>query len=665
MAPISLGYNDKHPFTQVPLTDRASVQELLRTLLDPLEPFFSPQKARVKCPGATAVRFDQTASEIEGLCRPLWGLACLLAGGGQYRGTEWWIQGIRAGTDPESPEYWGYPRDNDQRMVEMCPLGYALAVAPEIWKGLSEKERVNVENWLGNSINEKNMPNTNWLWFRVFANLGLKQNGAKYSQERLDSDIEHLNTFYRGEGWSNDGPEGIHQMDYYSSSFAIHFLQLLYAKLAGESDPARAKEFKHRAQVAALDLIHYHDEIGRAIPFGRSLVYRFAMVSFWGALAYADVDLPAPLTWGMVKGVVLRNFRWWQTQNDIWTSSGTLSLGFSYPTMYITENYNSPGSPYWACLAFICLAVPEQHPFWTSKEEPISPQIPRIKAIRQPGHITSYLGGHCMLLSSGQACGYPMKATHAKYGGFAYSSAFGYSVPSGLFSLEQYALASQLGLSDDGGEYWKTRRLSEYAAVEERDGQPILASIWKPFADVKIKTLLIPPVEATPNWHLRVHHIQAGREVMTADGSFAIRNVNSENGRYLELYDESKCEGTSPKIIGNYDTNTPAGWDTGLNGAFAVAPNTGAVGIKALEPQGQRQAMLVNADPNTNLMESRTTIPTLQHTIPRGQGVWYVSAIYAKPAGPSVPKESYLDGWKSPPAIPNWLLQEMAAEGGM
>jgi hypothetical protein len=212
------------------------------------------------------------------------------------------------------------------------------------------------------------MPNTNWLWFRVFANLGLKQNGAKFSQERLDSDIEHLNTFYRGEGWSNDGPEGIHrefrspplisstlrnpppfqpfskpltplaccaEMDYYSSSFAIHFLQLLYAKLAGEADAARAKEFKQRAQIAALDLIHYHDEIGRAIPFGRSLVYRFAMVAFWGALAYADVDLPAPLTWGMVKGVVLRNFRWWQTQNDIWTSSGTLSLGFCYPTMYV------------------------------------------------------------------------------------------------------------------------------------------------------------------------------------------------------------------------------------------------------------------------------------------------------------------------------------------
>lgn len=148
------------------------------------------------------------------------------------------------------------------------------------------------------------MPNTNWLWFRVFANLGLKKNGGQFSQDRLDSDIEHLNTFYRGDGWSNDGPEGIHrkctqattsarnadgvlEMDYYSSSFAIHFLQLLYANLAGEEDPKRAEEFKKRAQVAALDLIHYFDDEGKAhdptasdcgSPISEAEQYRLAAV---------------------------------------------------------------------------------------------------------------------------------------------------------------------------------------------------------------------------------------------------------------------------------------------------------------------------------------------------------------------------------------------------
>ncbi|KAI1138753.1 hypothetical protein F5Y05DRAFT_403954 [Hypoxylon sp. FL0543] len=656
---LVLGYNGIHPFSKVKITDRASVQELLKTLLDPLEPFFSPDKARVKCPGATAVRFDQTASEVEGICRPLWGLACLLAGGGEYHGTEWWIQGIKSGTDPENPEYWGYPRDNDQRMVEMCPLGYALAVAPVMWQSFNEKERENVENWLGNSINEKNMPNTNWLWFRVFANLGLKKNGGKFSQERLDRDIEHLNTFYRGGGWSNDGPEGIHQMDYYSSSFAIQFLQLLYAKLAGGDEPERAEEFKKRAQTVALDLIHYYDNEGRSIPFGRSVGYRFAMVSFWGALAYAGVELPEPLTWGMVKGVVLRHLRWWQTQPDIWSPSGTLTIGYSYPNMYMAENYNSPGSPYWACLAFICLAVPPEHPFWTSEEELPGDAIPKVKELPQPGHIASYLGNHCMLLSSGQACSYPMKGTHAKYGGFAYSSAYAYSVPPGLFTLEQYALASQLGFSDDGGEYWKTRRKSEYAALEHRGPTPVLVSIWKPFPDVAVRTTLVPPDPATPNWHLRVHRIEAGREVMTADGAFAICNQRAVDGRYLDPYDPAKAEGTHPRIIGNYDLNTPDGWSTGTEGAFAVSK--GAVGIKALEDKIERAANLVNADPNSNLVESRTVIPTLQHTIKKGETVWYISAIYAKPSGEGVPKETYLDGWEHPPQIPGWLKAEIEA----
>ncbi|EMR72538.1 putative uncharacterized conserved protein ucp014753 protein [Eutypa lata UCREL1] len=534
-------------------------------------------------------------------------------------------------------------------MVEMCPLGYSLAVAPVIWDSLNEKERVNVENWLGNSINEKNMPNTNWLWFRVFANLGLKKNGGKFSQDRLDADIEHLNTFYRGDGWSNDGPEGIHQMDYYSSSFAIHFLQLLYAKLAGEDEPARAAEFKKRAQQAALDLVHYWDDEGRAIPFGRSVGYRFAMVSFWGALAYAGVELPAPLTWDTARHLEPK----WDAHDWVFVPE------------HLAENYNSPGSPYWACLAFICLAVPAEHPFWTSKEELPGDIFPRVKALKQPGHIMSYLGNHCMLLSSGQACSYPMKGTHAKYGSFAYSSAYGYSVPPGLFTLEQYALASQLGLSDDGGEYWKARRKSEYAGLEQRGDTPVLVSIWKPFPDVTIRTTLVPPDPATPNWHLRAHRIEAGREVMTADGAFAIKNERASDGRYLDPYVADSTtgvfEGTSPRIVGNYDLATPEGWNPGREGAFAASD--GAVGIRALEEGlgAERAANLVNADPNSNVVQSRTVIPTLQHTVKKGETVWYVSAIYAKPSGDGVLPETYLDGWKSLPEVPGWLKAEIAA----
>ncbi len=123
--------------------------------------------------------------------------------------------------------------------------------------------------------------------------------------------------------------------------------------------------------------------------------------------------------------------------------------------------------------------------------------------------------------------------------------------------------------------------------------------------------------------------------------------------------------------MGNYDLATPEGWASGAVGAFAVSK--GAVGIRALEPQDQkaakdaqgagkeRAAMLVNADPNSNLVENRTVIPTLQGTIREGETVWYVSAIYAKPSGEGIAQESYLDGWDKIPGIPAWLEKEMTS----
>jgi hypothetical protein len=440
-------------------------------------------------------------------------------------------------------------------------------------------------------------------------------------------------------------------------SFAIQFLQLLYAKLAGKEDPARAEEFRNRAKAFALDFIHYFDETGRALPFGRSLVYRFGVISFWGALAYADVELPEPLTWGIVKGIFMRHMRWWQTQHNMFGPSGCLTIGYSYPNMYMAESYNSPGSPYWCMLAFICLAVPADHPFWTSKEEPYpAATLPMLKPLKHPGHVMLRTGGHTFLLSSGQMCGYPMKAMLAKYGKFAYSSAFAYSVPPGSYSLEQFALDSTLGLSEDGGEIWKTRAYSKSSLKEPENDHFALVSTWRPFSDVTVTTWLVPPnVDSTLNWHLRVHKIEAGRALQTADGSFAISATAKDTGRNMGAYNSQTFEGTSPLLLGNYDSAVPEGKATAETGAFVSSLKAGAVGIAGLEEDSDRIAVQVLADPNSNLVESRTVIPTLRGEIAAGQTKWYITAVYARPAGEGVKPESYLDGWKRRPVIPEWL----------
>jgi hypothetical protein len=69
------------------------------------------------------------------------------------------------------------------------------------------------------------------LLYQVFANLGLASVGAPHSIEQVHKDLDFLDTFYIGNGWSRDGPEGVWQIDYYSGSFAIQVAQLLYSKL--------------------------------------------------------------------------------------------------------------------------------------------------------------------------------------------------------------------------------------------------------------------------------------------------------------------------------------------------------------------------------------------------------------------------------------------------
>ena len=97
----------------------------------------------------------------------------------------------------------------------------------------------------------------------MFANLGLSRAGSpRFDKARMIADLDHLDTFYVGGGWSRDGPEIVCQFDYYSSSFAIQYAQLVYSKLMQDEDPKRCAEYKERARQFALDFIHYFDEQG-------------------------------------------------------------------------------------------------------------------------------------------------------------------------------------------------------------------------------------------------------------------------------------------------------------------------------------------------------------------------------------------------------------------
>jgi len=588
-----------------PLRTKSDMQVALRELWIPLIKYFSPGRARVKF-GHTSAHFPDRTAEMEGFARPLWGLVPLSIGGYPFPYWDDYRQGLTHGSDPYHPEYWGQPGHGDQLLVEMAPVGLALALIPEIiWESLEEGAKINLAGWLG-QINRLKLPNNNWLFFRVLVNLGLLRVGAGPDLEAMKSALLSLEKFYLGEGWYSDGPNGL--LDYYNS-FAFHYYGLIYAKIAEKIDPERSRSFRERASIFARDFIYWFSAEGSALPFGRSLTYRFAQGCFWGALAFADVEA---FPWSIIKGLALRHLRWWATQ-PIFNNDGTLSIGYAYPNLNMAEQYNSPGSPYWAFKYFLPLALPESHPFWSAEESPL-PQLSQVRVQKSGGMVLcrEEKDTHIFALHGGQS-GSWMRHGEAKYAKFAYSTTFAFSVPSGQRGLAQGAYDSVLALSEDG-RYYRVRD----QILDSRIEKDVLYSLWSPMSEVEVETWLVP----FPPWHVRVHCLKTNRKLYSAEGGFA--TSRPEEDPLLE----------SRRIR------------QGTGFALAVYPFAWS-GLRDLRLQGAapRTGQVVISNPNTNLLHPRTTIPTLIGKHRPGQH-WLICAV-AGARG----EENWEATWKHPPDL--------------
>ncbi|KAL4915256.1 hypothetical protein BDW62DRAFT_219457 [Aspergillus aurantiobrunneus] len=697
-------------FSDNPLHSRSDFIRAAIATVQPLHAHFSRGSAFIRLPVATGTHFDEKAAQLEGFARPLWVISTLLHSATSdpihaesiHALAKPWIEGLAAGTNPSHPEYWGAISDGDQRMVEAEVIALALLFSPDaFFHAQSEAVRGNILAWL-RGMNGRVMPLNNWRWFRVFSNLALiLVGGLPYSELKgeMESDFAVLDSFYLGGGWSGDGPwltpeqeaeeerECVRtgrrdrighgrQVDYYSGSFAIQFGQLLYVRFAAELDPDRVERYKQQAREFGSGFWRYFDEDGAAIPFGRSLTYRFACAGYFAVLAVAEVpDMPAPLdSPGAIKGFLFRHLRWWTRHSeDIFHADGTMNIGYLYPNMYMSEDYNSPQSVYWALKSLIPLFLTENHTFWTSLESPYpTPSTSTATLLPQPTHLLcNPRGKHHFLLSPGQFVAWPMKASQAKYCKFAYSSAFGFSVPTGPL-IQQIAPDSTLALSRDGaatwGIKWKCSSVSYTTAIVHKEQVPVAHVEWRPWADsaVVVTTTLVPTTARWPDWHVRIHSVRlvSGR----GDGLDSLHLV--EGGFAISRAPKSQCDRVLPILPD--DVQALVGMEVGGEGVYTstdkalVLSQAGASGVVATASRAgcvpvQHEAM--KPDSNTNIVAQRTLIPVVRcQALDFGpaDGIVLVTRVFAVAATKGRPssQRTLRERWLDVPRV------RMGQEGG-
>lgn len=541
-------------------------QKLLLGLLEPLTGRFSEGCARIKIPGAGAC-YGQDAIEMEAFARPLWGLVPYWTGGGTEDGfQEMYQRGLAAGTDPDHPEYWGDCVDCDQKFVEMAPIAFGLIQSPQIlWEPLGQREKENLSRWL-DQINDHELPRCNWYFFRILVNLALKARGCVYNQEQLDADLAYIETCYLGDGWYVDGESD--QKDYYSS-FALQFYSLLYVMCAGDCDETRGGRWISRASAFAGDFMYWFDERGAALPYGRSLTYRFAQSAFWSAAVVLGIETPEP---GVMKGIINRNLAYWFSK-PVFHGDGVLSIGYSYPNLTMAERYNAPGSPYWCTKTFLLLALPDEHPFWEAKAEPL-PDLEPVHAVPVADMILHHRGKEAAAYVPGVYSRNPLGHFVEKYGKFAYSTEFGFSVAHGWESLAEAAPDSMLVFVPEGEERVYVRHRSLCYRIS---GDRILSE-WSPLEGITVETEIIPFDQG----HLRRHRITAARRCRVYDCGFAV-----------------------PCLEDGYEVRTGEGMIQAGNWYHGCRLED-VSGMK-----GEMEPVLIKADPNTSLLYKNTEIPAL------------------------------------------------------
>jgi hypothetical protein len=579
MSDISFPANAFRPLENNPFLTRADVERAVATITRPVEHFRSQGGARVRC-GVGAAHFDQASADLEGFSRLLWGLVPAQVGGADWIDWAPIAPGLAAGTDPQHPEYWGVVPDRNQRLVELAAIGFALTLVPsKIWDPLDEKAKRNVITYLvaGHS---RPCHDNNWKFFRLLMGMGLRSIGADYDQGLDDAYEAELEAFYLGDGWYSDGP--IRRVDYYIP-FAFHFYGLILATLGQK--PAYER-YRKRAHLFASDISRWFADDGAGIVFGRSLTYRFAPAGFFGALAFAGEEV---LPWGVLKGLYLRHLRWWSSR-PIAHSDGTLSIGYAYPDLLMSESYNSPQSPYWALKAFLPLALPEDHPFWSADEMPY-PASSALSVQKHPGFVIANPPGDAIVLSSGQQCLH-MRHGAEKYAKFAYSARYGFSVESDQVRFDEAVLDGMLGFSDDG-KHFRVRETNETALIAD---ETIYAS-WRPYPDVLVHTWLY----WDGPFHVRVHRIETPRPLKATEGGFAVARGDTDQ-------DVASVE------KGRASIRT-------LNDMSAII-DLGSTVV--------RSARLHLAPPNTNLVSAKTSVPQLLCDIPAGENILMAAIIAQK-----------------------------------
>ncbi len=368
--------------------DRARWSALADAMLAAVRPYASPGRARITLPGVEG-GYGRAVDGLEGFARTFLAAGFRIAGeggAGLDELAQWYAEGIASGVDPASPERWVRLSEHSQAKVEAASIALVLDLTrPWIWERLSARTQEQTVTYLAEAVGDHTYPRNNWCWFRLVVQTFLRSVGGPFSLEDMEADLAAHDSYSRAHGWYSDGDE--RSFDHYAG-WALHLYPTLWGRMRGAEHLAapRAAADRERLDRYLMDYLLLIGADGAPLVQGRSLTYRFAAAApLWvGALAgvpSVDPGLLRRAASGMVG---------YFGAHHVPDERGLLTPGWHRQWLPMLQSYSGPCSPYWASKGLLGLALPADHPAWTSPERPLPVECGDVvAAVAAPGWLVS------------------------------------------------------------------------------------------------------------------------------------------------------------------------------------------------------------------------------------------------------------------------------------
>ena len=246
-----------------------------------------------------------------------------------------------------------------QFTCEFGGLTKTLLLLPDVvWPSLTQSQRdamaATISKW-GHHRTTQN----NWRLFNICALSFLKKHGYPIDDDLLKSHLLWVASYHAGNGWYLE-----QSYNYYTISLFVTYGTIWNRAFGDEHYPEIAAVLEQSFAALMETYTRFFGRDGFINMWARSICYRLWIS---GGFPVSFLMKSRPLDPGWARRLCSGSLLQFTGREDFYHND-IPSLGFYGHREYAIQSYSCPASPFIMFLPFISLALPEDSPFWTARE---------------------------------------------------------------------------------------------------------------------------------------------------------------------------------------------------------------------------------------------------------------------------------------------------------